>query len=183
MAYDYAANTVLGAMYAPNDRLGVELMGAVKWNGLKRAISNLSANAVKKAVGTNPQIMLIKANNALNRAKAIRPQKYRSMLGGSPLCAELLGMNEDFAAELLGSYGLSDLWRQTKNVTHDILNAGAKIPVVDAAVERFRDITGVITGTKQVADTAAVVYDNRGKIILIGAGAAILLYFLLRKKK
>lgn len=182
MAYDYATNTVLNAMYAPNDRLGVELMGAVKWNGLKRAVSNLSANAVKKAVGTNPQIMLIKANNALTRSKAIRPKKLRYMLNGSPLCSELLGMNEDFAAELLG-YSLSDLWRQTKNLTHDVLNAGAKIPVVDAAVERFRDITGVITGSKQVADTAAVVYDNRGKIILIGAGAAFLLYFLLRKKK
>jgi len=182
MAYDYATNTVLSAMYAPNDRLGVELMGAVKWNGLKRAVSNLSANAVKKAVGTNPQIMLIKANNALNRSKAIRPKKYRSILDGSPLCSELLGMNEDFAAELLG-YSLSDLWRQTKNVTHNVLNAGAKIPVVDAAVERFRDIEDVITGGKKAVDTAAVVYDNRGKIILIGAGAAILLYFLLRKKK
>jgi hypothetical protein len=182
MAYDYATNTVLSAMYAPNDRLGVELMGAVNWNVLKRAVSNLSANAVNKAVGTNPKIKLILANKALNRAKATRPHKFRSMLKGSPLCAELLGMNEDFAAELLG-YSLSDLWRQTKNVTHNVLNAGAKIPVVDAAVERFRDITGVITGTKQVADTAAVVYDNRGKIILIGAGAVILLYFLLRKKK
>lgn len=182
MAYDYATNTVLSAMYAPNDRLGVELMGAVKWNGLKRAISNLSANAVKKAVGTNPQIMLIKANNALTRSKAIRPQKYRSMLGGSPLCAELLGMNEDFAAELLG-YDFGDFWRQTKNVTHDVLNAGAKIPIIDAAVERFREVEDVFTGGKKAVDTAAVVYDNRGKIILIGAGAAILLYFLLRKKK
>lgn len=188
MAYDYATNTVLNAMYAPNDRLGVELMGAVKWNGLKKAVSQLSANAVKKAVGTNPQTVLIAANNALQRARAVRPAKgsykfvKRSMLNGSPLCSELLGMNEDFAAELLG-YSLSDLWRQTKNVTHNILEAGENIPVVDAAVERFRDITGVVTGGKKAVDTAAVVYDNRGKIILIGAGAAILLYFLLRNKK
>lgn len=188
MAYDYATNTVLNAMYAPNDRLGVELMGAVKWNGLKKAVSQLSANAVKKAAGTNPQTVLIAANNALQRARAVRPAKgsykfTKSMLNGSPLCSELLGMNDDFAAELLGSYGISDLWRQTKNVVHDALNVGAKIPVIDAAVERFRDIEDVISGGKKAVDTAAVVYDNRGKIILIGAGAAILLYFLLRKKK
>lgn len=186
MAYDYATNTVLNAMYAPNDRLGVELMGAVKWNGLKKAVSQLSANAVKKAVGTNPQTVLIAANNALQRARAVRPAKgsykFKTMLNGSPLCSELLGLNEDFAAELLG-YSLSDFWRQTQNVTHDILNAGSKIPIIDAAVDRFREVEDAFTGGKKVVDTAAVVYDNRGKIILIGAGAAILLYFLLRKKK
>ena len=180
---DYATNTVLSAMYAPNDRLGVELMGAVNWNGLKRAISNLSANAVKKAVGTNPQIMLIRANNALNRSKAIRPKKFRSMLNGSPLCSELLGMNEDFAAELLGDNVFSTLGRKIKNATHDVLNAGAKIPGVNKTVEWVRQVEDLFKTGNEVVDTATVVYDNRGKIILIGAGAAILLYFLLRNKK
>ena len=155
----------LNNLFNVNDRLGVELMGAGKWNGLKRAVTTMSANAIRNA-----------AVNPARRCVGVR-------LNGNddPLCRELWGFNEDYAAELLG-YSLSDLWRQTKKVTHKVLEAGENIPIADAAVSRFRDITGAITGAKSAADVATVAYDNRGKIILIGGGAAILLYLLLRKK-
>ena len=157
-------------MFNVNDRLGVELMGAGKWNGLKRAVTTMSANAIKQS--------------RAGKFKPVSIVSYglgRRLNGDDPLCRELWGFNDDYAAELLG-YNLSDLWRQTKKVTHSALEAGENIPVVDAAVERFRNITGAITGAKSAADVATVAYDNRGKIILIGGGAAILLYLLLRKK-
>ena len=155
----------LNNLFNVNDRLGVELMGAGKWNGLKKAVTTMSANAIRNA-----------AVNPPHRCVCVR-------LNGNddPLCRELWGINEDYATELLG-YSVSDLWRQTKKVTHKVLEAGENVPVVDAAVSRFRDITGAITGAKSAADVATVAYDNRGKIILIGGSAAILLYLLLHKK-
>lgn len=158
-------------LFDVNDRLGVELMGAGKWNGLKRAVTTISANAIRQSRAGKFKPVSIVSSGLSRRLNGV----------DDPLCRELWGLNEDYAAELLG-YNLSDLWRQTKKVTHKVLEAGENVPVVDAAVARFRDITGAITGAKSAADVATVAYDNRGKIILIGGGAAILLYLLLRKK-
>lgn len=172
--YEYELLGAVNNLYDVNDRLGVELMGKGAWNGLKRAVTTMSANAIRNA-------------NVGRRAANIKgnARRVNIRLNGDAddaLCRALWGFNDEYAAELLG-YSLSDLWRQTKKVTHKVLEAGENVPVVDAAVSRFRDITGAITGAKDAADVATTVYDNRGKIILIGGGVAILLYFLLRKKK
>lgn len=181
--------TVLSAMYAPNDRLGVELMGAINWNALKKAVTRATQKAVNKSTGGVS--LLQKANAALNRANVATPLKYwgssknLKTLNGT-VCGELLGMNEPFCSELLG-YSLSDLTRQVKNLTHQALEVGEKIPVIDAAVARVRDIEDVITGSKKAVDVAqnvtSTVYDNRGKIILGGAALAFLIYILTRKKR
>lgn len=159
--------TLMGAvnnMYDVNDRLGVELMGRGKWNGLKKIVTRMSADAINKA-----------AKNNGFRCRAVPAV-------ADPLCAELFGYNENYCNELLGGWW-TDLKNNVAGATHTVLNAGSKIPVADAAVQRFRDIANVFKTGSDAADAAAVVYDNRGKIILIGGGLAILLYFLLRDKK
>ena len=178
--YGNEMDSVLSAMYAPNDRLGVELMGATKWNGLKKAVSKVTADAINKA--TNGVNIVPKAQLALKMANYVGGPR-RVILNGDPLCSELFGPNVDFAAELLGESALSKLWSGTKKVTHKILEAGENIPVADAAVSRFRDIASVFSTGSKAADTATTLYENRGKVILICAGGGLLLYFLLRKKK
>ena len=179
--YSSAMDNVLSAMYAPNDKLGVELMGATRWNGLKRAVSALSANAVRNAAGPSDAAINAAARNALYRSRIPRQFPRPSVMSGDPLCAELLGMNEPFCNELLGD--LSDLWRQTKKVTHSVLEWGEDKPILSTAVQQIRDTVDVATGGKKVVDTASTIYDNRGKIILIAGGLGILLYFMLRKKR
>lgn len=198
--YDYVTDNVLNAMYAPNDRLGVELMGAVKWNALKKTVAKNTVNKLNQVNGGNRNKFLnniVKASNKIRNSSISGipssvvnslPHAPKSIskvikgIFGDPLCDELFGMNEEYAAELLG-YSLGDFVRQTKKITHKVLEAGENVPVIDAAVDRFRGITGAITGTSKAVDVAQTAYDNRGKIILIGGGAAILLYLLLRKKK
>ena len=161
--------TLMGAvnnMYDVNDRLGVELMGRGKWNGLKKIVTRMSADAINKAAKNN----------------GFRCRPVPAVTVADPLCAELFGYNENYCNELLGGWW-TDLKNNVAGATHTVLNAGSKIPVADAAVQRFRDIANVFKTGSDAADAAAVVYDNRGKIILIGGGLAILLYFLLRDKK
>lgn len=194
--YDYVTDNVLNAMYAPNDRLGVELMGAVKWNALKKTVAKNTVNKLNQVNGGNRSKFLNKVVSASNKIRnssisgipnrvVNAPRSISKAIKGifgDPLCDELFGMNEEYAEELLG-YSLGDFVRQTKKITHKVLEAGENVPVIDAAVDRFRGITGAITGTSKAVDVAQTAYDNRGKIILIGGGAAILLYLLLRKKK
>ena len=159
--------TLMGAvnnMYDVNDRLGVELMGRGKWNGLKKIVTRMSADAINKAA----------KNNGL-RCRSVPAV-------ADPLCAELFGYNENYCNELLG-YGFSDLKNDIANTTHKILNVGSNIPVIDAAVERFRDYENMFKTGSNAADAAAVVYDNRGKIILGGVALAIVIYLLMRDKK
>lgn len=162
--------TLMGAvnnMYDVNDRLGVELMGRGKWNGLKKIVTRMSADAINKAAKNN----------------GFRCRAVPAVTVADPLCSELFGCNKDYCVSLLGSYGFSDLWSDVKETTHNILNAGSKIPVADAAVQRFRDIENVFKTGSDAADAAVVVYDNRGKIILGGALLAFLIYLLMRNKK
>lgn len=193
---NYELMGAVNALYDVNDRMGVELMGAPAWNGLKKAVVVHTANVLKgtcggELLGASLSDILKKATKVVS--SSIYPKSAKFALGGKnfqvtqlngtdALTRQLFGFNDDLGYELLGGW-----WTDAKNAvtgaTHQILNVGSKIPVVDAAVERFRDITGVITGGKKAVDTATVVYDNRGKIILIGGAAAILLYMLLRKKK
>lgn len=176
---------LLGAvnnMFDVNDRLGVELMGAGKWNGLKKAVTTISANAIKMANVNTPVETVTAITKKLKKNKPYKWGAWRLHGEDDPLCRELWGFNDDYAAELLGAKWYERTWDAIKGGTHKVLEAGENIPVIDAAVSRFRDITGAITGAKSAADVATVAYDNRGKIILIGGGAAILLYLLLRKK-
>lgn len=188
--YDNVTDSVLNAIYSPNDRLGVELMGANQWNALKRIISAKTVKKLNERNGGNRSRFL---NNVVRATNAARSNDYsaagmikrarRSQVMNDPLCAELWGVNEEFSNELLGDNVFSDLWRGTKKITHKVLEAGENIPVADAAVARFRDITSVFKTGSSAADTAQTVYENRGKIILIGGLGAFGLYLLLRKKK
>lgn len=205
-------NTLMGAvnnLYDVNDRLGVELMGAGHWNGLKKVVTRMSANAIQNAANNAPLMGfslssvgkgitsmgkgITKGVSRAARSISGAPSKVtrrvsfagkRAFLHGEndALCAELWGFNDDYAEELLGGWW-TDLKNGVADTTHKILNIGSKIPVADAAVERFRDITGVITGAKTATDVATVAYDNRGKIIIGGVALAIVIYLLTRDKK
>ena len=158
--------TLMGAvnnMYDANDRLGVELMGRGKWNGLKKIVTRMSMDAI-------------------NNAAKNKGFPCRAVPVVDPLCSQLFGYNENYCNELLGGWW-TDLKNNVAGATHTILNAGSKIPVADAAVQRFRDITNVFKTGSDAADAAAVVYDNRGKIILGGVALAIVIYLLTRDKK
>lgn len=190
--YEYVTDNVLNSIYAPNEKLGVELMGAAKWAQLKKAVAANTVNKLNNTYGgsrTRFSGAVVEAARKMREAydpikQAHRnAQRVKNALLNDPLCGELWGVNEDYAAELLGSYGLSDLTRQVKNLTHQALEIGEKIPVIDAAVDRFRQIENVFSTGSKAADTATTLYDNRGKIIIIGGLGALGLYLLLRKKK
>ena len=190
--YDFTTDNVLNAIYAPNDRLGVELMGAAKWNALKKAVAQKTVDKLNKVYGGSrsrfsgavveaARKMRAPSDPVSMAAKSKRLMK--NALLNDPLCGELWGVNDDYAVELLGSYGWGDFTRQVKKLTHKALEAGENIPVIDAAVDRFRQIENVFSTGSKAADTAQTVYDNRGKIIIIGGLGAFGLYLLLRKKK
>ena len=192
--YEYVTDNVLNAIYAPNDRLGVELMGAIKWNALKKAVAQKTVEKLNKTYSGNRNKFLeavrraqqLSAKNSSGdpiKSAKIAAIRYKISHLNDPLCGELWGVNDDYAVELLGSYGWGDFTRQVKKLTHNALEAGENIPVIDAAVDRFRQIENVFSTGSKAADTAQTVYDNRGKIILIGGLGAFGLYLLLRKKK
>lgn len=192
--YEYVTDNVLNAIYAPNDRLGVELMGAIKWNALKKAVAQKTVEKLNKTYSGNRNKFLeavrraqqLSAKNSSGdpiKSSKIAAIRYKISHLNDPLCGELWGVNNDYAVELLGSYGWGDFTRQVKKITHKALEAGENIPVIDAAVDRFRQIENVFSTGSKAADTAQTVYDNRGKIILIGGLGAFGLYLLLRKKK
>ena len=192
--YEYVTDNVLNAIYAPNDRLGVELMGAIKWNALKKAVAQKTVEKLNKTYSGNRNKFLeavrraqqLSAKNSSGdpiKSAKIAAIRYKISHLNDPLCGELWGVNDDYAVELLGSYGWGDFTRQVKKLTHKALEAGENIPVIDAAVDRFRQIENVFSTGSKAADTAQTVYDNRGKIILIGGLGAFGLYLLLRKKK
>lgn len=192
--YEYVTDNVLNAIYAPNDRLGVELMGAIKWNALKKAVAQKTVEKLNKTYSGNRNKFLeavrraqqLSAKNSSGdpiKSAKIAAIRYKISNLNDPLCGELWGVNDDYAVELLGSYGWGDFTRQVKKLTHKALEAGENIPVIDAAVDRFRQIENVFSTGSKAADTAQTVYDNRGKIIIIGVLGALGLYLLLRKNK
>lgn len=192
--YEYVTDNVLNAIYAPNDRLGVELMGAIKWNALKKAVAQKTVEKLNKTYSGNRNKFLeavrraqqLSAKNSSGdpiKSAKIAAIRYKISHLNDPLCGELWGVNNDYAVELLGSYGWGDFTRQVKKITHKALEAGENIPVIDAAVDRFRQIENVFSTGSKAADTAQTVYDNRGKIIIIGGLGAFGLYLLLRKNK
>ncbi len=194
--YEYVTDNVLNAIYAPNDRLGVELMGAAKWNALKKAVAANTVNKLNKVYGGNRSRFTSAVVEAARKMRApsdpvsIANRSARISKSGllnDPLCAELWGVNEEYAVELLGSYGWSDFTRQIGKLTHTVLEAGENIPIASAAVaeaRKYGDYVQTALGLKKSGEEVVnTVYDNRGKIILIGGLGAFGLYLLLRKKK
>lgn len=97
----------------------------------------------------------------------------------------------DYNAQLLG-YSFSDFTRQTKNLTHQVLNAGASVPITSGAVSAIRNVASWFTTAKSANDdansaidaAAAAIKANKIKTALIVTGVGgIGLYFLLRKKR
>ena len=97
----------------------------------------------------------------------------------------------DFNAQLLG-YSWSDFTRQTKNVTHQVLNAGASIPITSGAVSAVRNVASWFTTAKSANDdansaidaAAAAIKANKIKTALIVTGVGgIGLYLIFRKKR
>lgn len=196
--YEYVTDNVLNAIYAPNDRLGVELMGASLWNKLKQSVAQQTVNKLNKTYSGNRNKFL----EAVRRAQQLSTKssygdpinqarrnafKVKNALLNDPLCGELWGVNDDYAVELLGSYGWSDFKRQVGKITHNILEAGENIPIASAAVaeaRKYGDYVQTALGLKKSGeDVVNTVYDNRGKILIIGGLGALGLYLLLRKKK
>lgn len=176
--FDPATDNVLKAMYSPNDKLGVELMGAVKWNGLKKAVAAISGDAVKRAVGVNPANINAAANRA--RMYAVRPSV--TLQGNDPLVYELLGVNEGFCTELLGESLWQNIWGGISSGTHKILEWGEDIPIINASVERARETFATAKGIPTASEAAAVLYENRYKILVAALGVGAVVYFLTRKK-
>ena len=108
--YDHVTDSVLNAIYSPNDRLGVELMGANQWNALKRIISAKTVKKLNERNGGNRSKFLNNVVRATNAARSNdytaagmmkRARRARSQVMNDPLCAELWGVNEEFSNELM----------------------------------------------------------------------------------
>lgn len=164
----YYKNTLLGAvddLFAVDDRLGVELMGAPKWNKLKRIVTNTTINALRMPKTTR------------------RVFSYAA----DPVVTKLFGFNDRLGEELLGGW-YTDLKNGVASWTHKLLEAGEDIPVIDAAVDKFRDYENYFNyGSKaaSAASSAAVWWErNKWKVIIIG-GAVIVggVYLLGRKSR
>lgn len=158
---------LLGAvdnLYCVDDRLGVELMGANKWNKLKRAVTISTTNILKA-----PKFKKV----------------YPSVNFRDPLTNKLFGFNDRLGEELLGGWW-TDLKRNVASGTHKILEAGENIPVADAAVDRFRDIASIFNfgskGASAVSSAAVWWEQNKVKVIVIGGVLVIGGVYLLGRR-
>lgn len=102
------------------------------------------------------------------------PKFYTQLYGNTPRAVLL---RNDYAAQL---GDLSTFVRKTKNATHDILNAGAALPITSGAVSAIRNVTNLFTWGKK-ADTetdsaidaaAKAIKANKIKTALIVTAAA-----------
>lgn len=198
----YYENTLLGAVdaiFAVNDQMGVELMGAAKWNGLKRAVTKVTADALRKSNPTNSSwsnkiisaVSKIKSqgNTPKSIREAMRPSSY--LHGFDYLCDQLFGINYELGEELLGSIDFGVLGRKIKNATHDVLNAGSKVPYISDAVADVRSVANIFKKSSSANDSANALVDsastwiknNKLKIALVGGGTVAAIYFLTRKRK
>lgn len=94
----------------------------------------------------------------------------------------------DYNAQLLGK----SAWSYVTDTTHNILNAGASIPITSGAVDAIRTATGWFTYGKKadkasdsaIDAAAAAIKANKIKTaVIIGGVGAVGLYLILRKKK
>ena len=94
----------------------------------------------------------------------------------------------DYNAQLLGK----SAWSYISDTTHNILNAGASIPITSGAVDAIRTATGWFTYGKKadaasdsaIDAAAAAIKANKIKTaLIISAVGGVGLYLILRKKK
>ena len=156
------------ALYNVNDKLGVELMGATNWNGLKKAVTQYSCKALQ-----NPKCIVARSGYAYN----------------DPITKELFGFNDLMGNELLGGWW-TDLKNGVANATHSVLNAGSKVPYISDAVSDVRSIANIFKKGNSANNSANAAIDNIGewikankvKVALGVGGAALILALLLRRK-
>lgn len=86
----------------------------------------------------------------------------------------------------------STLWRKTKNATHEILNAGAALPITSSAVSAVRGVTNLFSwGSKAKTETdsaidaaAAAIKANKIKTaIILGSLGGLTVYLVYRSGK
>lgn len=102
------------------------------------------------------------------------PKFYTQLYGNTPRAVLL---RNDYAAQL---GDLSTFVRKTKNATHDILNAGAALPITSQAVSAIRGVTNLFswgkkanTETDSAIDAAAsAIKANKIKTALLVTAAA-----------
>lgn len=164
-------NTVVNKLYQPNDRLGVALMGAKKWNRLKMNVANTSRNYA---------------------ARGYTPGVIRKTYA-SPIASQLMGFNDAAGVALLGSTW-SNLKDTVTSTTHTALNIGKQIPITSGLVDTLRDVGSYFKwGSKASSETdsaidaaAKAIKANKIKTALIlggvGVGAAFLIYYMGKKK-
>lgn len=176
-------STLLGAveaLYDVDDQMGVELMGAPAWNGLKRAVVKHTAKVVSKA-------------NPWKVATTRQPSSFGSKVSKSattdPLTKQLFGFNDQMGEELLGGWWTS-LKKNVSGATHSVLNAGSKVPYVSDAVKDVRAVANIFKKSNDANDSANAVIDSAGEWIkenkikiIVGSGLAIGGIYLLTRKK
>ena len=170
MNYNSELLGTVNNLFDVDDRMGVELMGATKWNGLKRAVVNVTANAIK-----NP----------------IYAQRLSSGSGADALTRQLFGLNDALGVELLGSKWYEKLGTSIKDATHSVLNAGSKIPYVSDAVSDVRSVANIFKKSSSANDSANAaisnvsewIQANKLKTALILGGTGFVIYKIATRKK
>ena len=80
------------------------------------------------------------------------PKFYTQLYGNSPAAARL---RNNYAVQLGDA---STIWRKTKNATHEILNAGAALPITSGAVSAIRGVTNLFSwGSKASTETDSAI--------------------------
>lgn len=183
MYYNSELLGTVNDLFDVNDRMGVELMGAAKWNGLKRAVVQYtgdqllgwSVKNMAKSVANTGNGIVKKVSNA---AKAISSKKIpystssgehlvintfnvpagakqiQFLSGFDNLTRELFGPNDALGVELLGSKWYEKIGTGIKNATHSVLNAGSKIPYVSDAVSDVRSVANIFKKSSGANDSA-----------------------------
>lgn len=172
-------------LFDVNDRMGVELMGAAKWNGLKRAVVQYTGdellgwsvkNMAKSAANTGSSFV----QKVSSAAKTMLPYSTSSgghlvintfnvpagakqvqfLSGMDDLTRQLFGPNDALGVELLGSKWFEKIGTGIKNATHTVLNAGSKIPYVSDAVSDVRSFANIFKKSSSANDSANAAISN-----------------------
>ena len=168
----------IDALFDVDDRMGVELMGAANWNGLKRAVVKYTGDqllgwSVKKLAksAANTGSSLVK--KVSSAAKTIIPHSTTSeqlvintfnvpagakqiqfLSGMDDLTRQLFGPNDALGVELLGAKWYQKLGSGIASATHSVLNAGSKIPYVSDAVRDVRSVANIFKKSSSANDSA-----------------------------
>lgn len=185
MYYNSELLGTVNNLFDVNDRMGVELMGAAKWNGLKRAVVKYTGdqllgwsvkNIAKSVANTGSGI----AKKLTTAAKSVLPYSTSSgehlvintfnvpagakqlqfLSGWDNLTRELFGPNDALGVELLGSKWYEKIGTGVKNATHTVLNAGSKIPYVSDAVSDVRSVANIFKKSSSANDSANAAISN-----------------------